>query len=107
MTSTAAKEPADMTTTRRTSPTELVRYIHESGMLAGIAIKPDTPVDVLWGILESEDERDRPDVSHLQLIFFNPSVHAPLVSIGVLRVIYSGTIPLCDRQQPPPGIVLR
>lgn len=32
-------------------------------MLAGIAIKPDTKVDVLWDILESEDETERPDVS--------------------------------------------
>lgn len=32
-------------------------------MLAGIALKPMTPVDVLWEILESPDEKDRPDVS--------------------------------------------
>jgi hypothetical protein len=32
-------------------------------MQAGIAIKPDTPVDVLWDILESKDEQERPDVS--------------------------------------------
>lgn len=32
-------------------------------MQAGIAIKPDTPVDVLWDILAAEDEKDRPDVS--------------------------------------------
>lgn len=63
MTSTAAKEPADTSTTRRTSPTELIRYIHENGMQAGIAIKPGTSVDVLWDILEQEDPLDRPDVS--------------------------------------------
>ncbi|RAO73857.1 uncharacterized protein BHQ10_009869 [Talaromyces amestolkiae] len=50
--STAAKDPADYTTTAKTSPRELIRYIHESGMKAGIAIKPDTKVDVLWEILE-------------------------------------------------------
>lgn len=33
-------------------------------MQAGIAIKPDTPVDVLWDIIESEDPAERPDVSH-------------------------------------------
>lgn len=33
-------------------------------MQAGIAIKPDTPVDVLWDIIESEDPMERPDVSH-------------------------------------------
>jgi len=32
-------------------------------MLAGIAIKPDTKVDVLWDILENPDEKERPDVS--------------------------------------------
>ncbi|PGH33980.1 ribulose-phosphate 3-epimerase [[Emmonsia] crescens] len=62
MTSTAAKEPADTSTTRRTSPTELIRYIHENGMQAGIAIKPGTSVDVLWDILEQEDPLDRPDL---------------------------------------------
>ena len=31
-------------------------------MLAGIAIKPDTSVDVLWDILENPDEKERPDV---------------------------------------------
>ena len=31
-------------------------------MLAGIAIKPDTPVDVLWDILEATDQEERPDV---------------------------------------------
>ena len=62
MTSVAAKEPADNETSRKTSPEELVRYIHEQGMLAGIAIKPDTSVDVLWDILESED---KPDVSQM------------------------------------------
>ncbi|PGH03441.1 ribulose-phosphate 3-epimerase [Polytolypa hystricis UAMH7299] len=62
ITSTAAKEPADTTTTRRTSPQELIRYIHESGMQAGIAIRPDTSVDVLWEILENEDPVERPDM---------------------------------------------
>jgi hypothetical protein len=32
-------------------------------MQAGIAIKPDTSVDVLWDILENKDEKERPDVS--------------------------------------------
>ena len=31
-------------------------------MQAGIAIKPDTSVDVLWDILETEDKEERPDV---------------------------------------------
>jgi len=36
-------------------------------MKAGIAIKPGTPVDVLWGILENPVANERPDVS----IFFD------------------------------------
>ena len=32
-------------------------------MQAGVAIKPKTPVDVLWELLEAEDEKERPDVS--------------------------------------------
>ena len=32
-------------------------------MLAGIAVKPETKVDVLWDILENKDEKERPDVS--------------------------------------------
>lgn len=32
-------------------------------MQAGVAIKPDTPVDVLWDILDSPDLAERPDVS--------------------------------------------
>ena len=31
-------------------------------MLAGIAIKPETPVDVLWEILDNERLEERPDV---------------------------------------------
>lgn len=61
--SVAATEPADKETTRRTSPKELIRYIHEQGMQAGIAVKPDTPVDVLWDIVENKEEVEKPDVS--------------------------------------------
>ena len=41
-------------------------------MQAGVAIKPDTPVDVLWDILDSPDLAERPDVSvALDCIAFN------------------------------------
>lgn len=60
--SSAAESPEE-TTDKKTSPKELIRYIHDNGLLAGIAIKPDTSVDVLWEILESSDPKDRPDVS--------------------------------------------
>lgn len=65
VTSVAATEPADKTTTTPTSPRALIRYIHDLGMQAGIAIKPETSVDVLWEILENPDEKERPDVSSL------------------------------------------
>ena len=32
-------------------------------MQAGIAIKPDTPVDVMWDILANKEEIEKPDVS--------------------------------------------
>jgi len=60
--STAAKTPSDKEE-RRTSPKELIRYVHSLGLRAGIAIKPKTPVDVLWDILDAEDKEDVPDVS--------------------------------------------
>ena len=63
MDSTAAEDPADMETKARTSPKEMIRFVHDQGMLAGIAIKPDTKVDVLWDMLESQDSNERPDVS--------------------------------------------
>ena len=61
--STAAENPAD-TSDEKTSPKALIRYIHDQGMLAGIAIKPKTSVDVLWDILASEDKAEVPDVAH-------------------------------------------
>ena len=40
----------------------MIRFIHEQGILAGIAIKPETPVDVLYDILDSDDKNEIPDV---------------------------------------------
>jgi hypothetical protein len=34
-------------------------------MQAGIALKPETPVDVLWDILENDERDEVPDVSLL------------------------------------------
>lgn len=59
--STDAESP-EATSEGKTSPKELIKYIHENGMQAGIAIKPDTPVDVLWDILENPEAKERPDV---------------------------------------------
>lgn len=59
--STAAESP-EATSDKKTSPKELIKYIHDLGMLAGIAIKPETSVDVLWDILESKVKDEVPDV---------------------------------------------
>lgn len=66
ITSTAAENPADLSEAK-TNPKELIRYIHDHCMLAGVAIKPDTPVDVLWDILENSEKREVPDVSNINI----------------------------------------
>lgn len=64
ITSTAAENPADHSEAR-TNPKDLIKYVHNHGMLAGVAIKPDTPVNVLWEILDNPIEPETPDVSNL------------------------------------------
>ncbi|EAQ89311.1 conserved hypothetical protein [Chaetomium globosum CBS 148.51] len=59
--STAAESP-EAHSEHKTSPRELIRYIHQQGMLAGIAIKPATKADVLYEVLDSPDETERPDM---------------------------------------------
>ncbi|KJZ78366.1 hypothetical protein HIM_02404 [Hirsutella minnesotensis 3608] len=59
--SSAAESP-EQSSDKKTNPKELVRYIHENGLLAGIAIRPDTTVDVLWDILETSEPLERPDM---------------------------------------------
>ncbi|KFY32398.1 hypothetical protein V493_00237 [Pseudogymnoascus sp. VKM F-4281 (FW-2241)] len=59
--STAAESPEE-TSDKKTSPKELIRFIHEQDMQAGIAIKPNTPVDVLWDILANPIAEERPDM---------------------------------------------
>ncbi|KAF2278233.1 ribulose-phosphate 3-epimerase [Westerdykella ornata] len=59
--STAADTPSGQSD-KKTSPKELIRFIHELGMQAGIAIKPKTSVDVLWDILENPVKEERPDM---------------------------------------------
>lgn len=60
--STAAESP-ETQSEKTTNPKELIRFIHAQGMLAGIALKPATPVDVLWDILDSATKEEIPDVS--------------------------------------------
>ncbi|KFY35601.1 hypothetical protein V494_05780 [Pseudogymnoascus sp. VKM F-4513 (FW-928)] len=59
--STAAESPEEKSD-KKTNPKELIRFIHEQDMQAGIAIKPNTPVDVLWEILENPVAEERPDM---------------------------------------------
>ncbi|TPX15615.1 uncharacterized protein E0L32_004313 [Thyridium curvatum] len=59
--STAAETPS-AASELRTSPRELVRYVHDQGLLAGVAIKPATPADVLYELLDSADPKERPDM---------------------------------------------
>ncbi|KAI1862270.1 uncharacterized protein JN550_010277 [Neoarthrinium moseri] len=59
--SSAAESPEGKSDAK-TNPKELIRYIHDQGMLAGIALKPATGVEVLTEILESSDEKERPDM---------------------------------------------
>jgi ribulose-phosphate 3-epimerase len=61
LSSTAATSPSAHSDAH-TSPIELIRFIHDAGMLAGIALKPVTPVDVLWPVLEPANPADRPDM---------------------------------------------
>ena len=60
--STAAESP-ETESDKKTSPKELIRYIHGQGMRAGIAIKPKTDVSVLYDIFDSKDKEEVPDVS--------------------------------------------
>lgn len=62
--STIAKDPADEASKEKVTPKGLIKYIHELGMSAGIAIKPDTKVDVLWEILDNDVKEEVPDVCY-------------------------------------------
>ncbi len=74
-------------------------------MLAGIAIKPDTPVDVLWPILANEHKEEIPDVRlvlylplhHHLLHGLNPSQlhhslnqHAKLIQMVLIMTVHPG-----------------
>lgn len=62
MDSTAAESP-ETKSDKKTSPKELVKYIHGLGMRAGVAIKPGTDVSVLYDLLDNSDKDEVPDVS--------------------------------------------
>ena len=67
MDSTAAESP-EIKTDRKTNPKEMIKYIHDHGMRAGIAIKPGTDVDVLYDILDNSNKEEVPEVWILILL---------------------------------------
>lgn len=87
--STAADSPAGTASTK-TSPKELIKFIHDEGLLAGIAIKPKTPVDVLWEILDNPVKEEVPDVSVYSLLSLScPETDS--ASIGDATLVRGGT----------------
>jgi len=60
--STAAESPEGHSN-KKTNPKEMIKYIHDHNMKAGIAIKPKTDVTVLYDILENSEKAEVPDVS--------------------------------------------
>ncbi|KAK3718595.1 RIBULOSE-phosphate 3-epimerase [Vermiconidia calcicola] len=60
--STAAESP-EANTDKKTNPKEMIRYIHEQGMRAGIAIKPGTDVDVLYEIFDNSNKEEVPEMA--------------------------------------------
>ena len=68
-------------TEEKTNPKALIRYIHEQGLQAGIAIKPSTSVDVLWEILENSVKEERPDVCHFFTLSLRLTITSPHLTI--------------------------
>jgi hypothetical protein len=64
-------------------------------MQAGIAIKPDTPVDVLWDILANEDDKERPDVRYSLSFPCFPSILPYSLDIIFSRPIVLTSATLC------------
>jgi len=59
--STAAESPEGHSN-KKTNPKEMIKYIHDHNMKAGIAIKPKTDVTVLYDILENSEKAEVPDM---------------------------------------------
>ncbi|KAF2481130.1 ribulose-phosphate 3-epimerase [Neohortaea acidophila] len=60
--STAAESP-ETHTDRKTNPKELIKFIHDQGMRAGIAIKPGTDVKVLYDIFDNGNKDEVPEMA--------------------------------------------
>ena len=65
--STTAESP-EVKTDKKTNPKELIKFIHDQGMRAGIAIKPGTDVNVLYDILDNSNKEEVPDVCMLLML---------------------------------------
>jgi len=65
--STAADTPEGHSD-EKTNPKELIKYIHDQGLLAGVAIKPKTPVDVLYDILDNPNKDEVPDMALIMTV---------------------------------------
>ena len=68
MDSTAAESP-EIETDKKTNPQEMIKYIHNLGMRAGIAIKPKTDVSLLYPILDNSNKDEVPDVHRTSLTY--------------------------------------
>lgn len=98
--SSAAESPEGKSD-EKTNPKDLIRYIHDCGLLAGIALKPMTGVEVLTELLESPDAKERPDVS----AFVVSCLLAPIAYAASLRlssylpllIIYVASLPSLPR----------
>lgn len=64
--STAAESP-EVETNKKTNPKEMVKFIHDQGMKAGIAIKPGTEVKVLYDVFDNSNLEEVPDVCSYDL----------------------------------------
>jgi len=84
--STSARTPSEKVEEggkgAKTSPRELVRRVHEEGMLAGVAIKPGTDVEVLWELLDSGVKEEVPDVCCFP--YLNTHPHTTSINYRVL-----------------------
>ncbi|QIW96905.1 hypothetical protein AMS68_002423 [Peltaster fructicola] len=53
---------------KKTDPKELIKFIHDQGMRAGIAIKPKTDVSVLYDFLDNSKKDEVPDMALIMTV---------------------------------------
>ena len=88
----SAGESPEAQTDAKTSPRELIRYIHDCGLLAGVAIKPMTGPEVLYELLDSADASEKPDVRRPcpPPFLSSPSFLSPSLRTGIALAISRG-----------------